>query len=101
MFVLMLIEILHTVRGSVRSRELTPEPLLIVGLIASIPKRSRHHPEFIGSDLGGPRVNGRRDVVPFFDRGAWILGSAYFDLCGLNLSASAGPRPDGSERASS
>jgi uncharacterized membrane protein len=36
MFVLMLIEILHTVRGSVRSRELTPEPFLIVGLIASI-----------------------------------------------------------------
>src|SRR5258708_23630462 len=27
MFVLMLIEILHTVRGSVRSGELTPEPL--------------------------------------------------------------------------
>jgi len=36
MFVLMLIEILHTVRGSVRSGELTPEPFLIVGLIASI-----------------------------------------------------------------
>jgi Phosphate-starvation-inducible E family len=31
MFVLMLIEILHTVRGSVRSGELTPEPFLIVG----------------------------------------------------------------------
>jgi len=36
MFVLMLIEILHTVRGSVRSGELTPEPFLIIGLIASI-----------------------------------------------------------------
>lgn len=36
MFVLMLIEILHTVRGSVRSGALTPEPFLIVGLIASI-----------------------------------------------------------------
>jgi Phosphate-starvation-inducible E family len=36
MFVLMLIEILHTVRGSVRSGILTPEPFLIVGLIASI-----------------------------------------------------------------
>jgi hypothetical protein len=36
MFVLMLIEILHTVRGSVRSGTLTPEPFLIVGLIASI-----------------------------------------------------------------
>src|ERR1700687_5303342 len=29
MFVLMLIEILHTVRGSVRSGELTPKPFLI------------------------------------------------------------------------
>jgi Phosphate-starvation-inducible E family len=36
MFVFMLIEILHTVRGSVRSGTLTPEPFLIVGLIASI-----------------------------------------------------------------
>src|ERR1700682_1519626 len=36
MFVLMLIEILHTVRGSVRSGALTPEPFLIIGLIASI-----------------------------------------------------------------
>ena len=36
MFVLMLIEILHTVRGSVRSGEFTPEPFLIIGLIASI-----------------------------------------------------------------
>src|SRR3978361_404046 len=35
-FVLMLIEILHTVRGSVRSGTLTPEPFLIIGLIASI-----------------------------------------------------------------
>ena len=36
MFVLMLIEILHTVRGSVRSGALTPEPFLIIGLIAAI-----------------------------------------------------------------
>jgi hypothetical protein len=36
MFVLMLIEILHTVRGSLRSGALTPEPFLIIGLIASI-----------------------------------------------------------------
>ena len=36
MFVLMLIEILHTVRGSVRSGAITPEPFLIIGLIASI-----------------------------------------------------------------
>jgi hypothetical protein len=34
--VLMLIEILHTVHVSVRSGILTPEPFLIVGLIASI-----------------------------------------------------------------
>jgi hypothetical protein len=36
MFVLMLIEILLTVRGSVRSGAITPEPFLIIGLIASI-----------------------------------------------------------------
>src|SRR6266436_6871724 len=36
MFVLMLVEILHTVRGSVRTGALTPEPFLIIGLIASI-----------------------------------------------------------------
>src|SRR4030081_458198 len=36
MFVLMLIEILPTVRGSVRSGALAPEPFLIIGLIASI-----------------------------------------------------------------
>ena len=34
--VLMLVEILHTVLVSVRSGSLTPEPFLIVGLIASI-----------------------------------------------------------------
>src|ERR1700739_568672 len=36
MFVLMLIEILHTVRGSVHPGAITPEPFLIIGLIASI-----------------------------------------------------------------
>ena len=36
MFVLMLVEILHTVRGSIRSGILTAEPFLIIGLIASI-----------------------------------------------------------------
>jgi len=36
LFVLMLIEILHTVRVSLRSGRLTGEPFLIVGLIASI-----------------------------------------------------------------
>jgi uncharacterized membrane protein (DUF373 family) len=36
LFVLMLIEILHTVRASTRTQGLTAEPFLIVGLIASI-----------------------------------------------------------------
>ena len=35
MFVLMPIEIPHTVRGFVRSGTLTPEPFLVIGLIAS------------------------------------------------------------------
>ena len=36
LFALMLIEILHTVRASIRSGALTPEPFLVVGLIATI-----------------------------------------------------------------
>ena len=36
LFVLMIIEILHTVRASMRSGELTSEPFLVVGLIATI-----------------------------------------------------------------
>lgn len=36
LLVLMLVEILHTVRISIRSQELIMEPFLIVGLIASI-----------------------------------------------------------------
>jgi uncharacterized membrane protein (DUF373 family) len=36
LFVLMLLEILHTVRVSVREGTLTPDPFLVVGLIASI-----------------------------------------------------------------
>ncbi len=36
LFVLMIVEILHTVRVSIRSGELTCEPFLIVGLIASM-----------------------------------------------------------------
>jgi uncharacterized membrane protein (DUF373 family) len=36
LFVLMLVEILHTVRVSIRSGNLNAEPFLIVGLIASI-----------------------------------------------------------------
>ena len=36
LFVLMVIEILHTVRASMRSGQLTCEPFLVVGLIATI-----------------------------------------------------------------
>ena len=36
LFVLMLVEVLHTVRVSVREGTLTAEPFLVVGLIASI-----------------------------------------------------------------
>ena len=36
LFVLLLIEVLHTVRASIRTGGLMPEPFLIVGLIASI-----------------------------------------------------------------
>lgn len=67
MFVLMLVEILHTVRGSVRSGALTPEPFLIMGLIASIRNVSRHHPEVIGHSPGRPRVGRGRDVVPLLN----------------------------------
>ena len=36
LFVLLLVEVLHTVRSSIRTGGLTPEPFLVVGLIASI-----------------------------------------------------------------
>lgn len=36
LFVLMIIEILHTVRASIQSHELSAEPFLIVGIIATI-----------------------------------------------------------------
>jgi uncharacterized membrane protein (DUF373 family) len=36
LFVLMIVEILHTVRASIQSRELAAEPFLIVGMIATI-----------------------------------------------------------------
>ena len=36
LFVLMIIEILHTVRASIQSHQLASEPFLIVGLIATI-----------------------------------------------------------------
>jgi uncharacterized membrane protein (DUF373 family) len=36
LFVLLLVEILHTVRASIRTGGLAPEPFIVVGLIASI-----------------------------------------------------------------
>jgi uncharacterized membrane protein (DUF373 family) len=36
LFVLMIVEILHTVRASIQARELTTEPFLIVAMIATI-----------------------------------------------------------------
>ena len=36
LFILMLVEILHTVRASITSRHLAVEPFLIVGLIATV-----------------------------------------------------------------
>lgn len=36
LFVLVLVEILHTVRISIRAQEILIEPFLIVGLIASV-----------------------------------------------------------------
>lgn len=36
LFVLLLVEVLHTVRASLQTGGLTPEPFLVVGLIASI-----------------------------------------------------------------
>src|ERR1700719_1221999 len=53
LFVLMLIEILHTGPfGRIDSRAVPDHRAHRFN-----PKRSRHHPEVIGSDLGGPRVN--------------------------------------------
>ena len=57
MFVLMLIEILHTVRGSVRSGTLTSEPFLIIGLIASIRNVLVITLKSSENDLGGLRGN--------------------------------------------
>jgi uncharacterized membrane protein (DUF373 family) len=36
LFVLLIVEVLHTIRASIRTGGLSPEPFLIVGLIASI-----------------------------------------------------------------
>ena len=47
LFVLMIAEILHTVRVSLQSGTLTCEPFLIVGLIASIRRVPGHHPGVI------------------------------------------------------
>jgi len=101
MFVLMLIEILHTVRGSVRSGALTPEPFLIIGLIASIRnvlvitlKSSEMTSEAHGSIESGMLF--RSSIVELAVLGALIL---IFVVSIYMLRR--GQRPDGSERASS
>src|SRR5258708_37794984 len=101
MFVLMLIEILHTVRGSVRSGELTPEPFLIIGLIASIRnvlvitlKASEMTSE--GHAAIESEMLFRSSIVELAVLGALIL---IFVVSIYMLRR--GPRPDGSERASS
>ena len=101
MFVLMLIEILHTVRGSVRSGALTPEPFLIIGLIASIRnvlvitlKSSGVTSEGLASIEG--EMLFRSSIVELGVLGALIL---IFVVSIYMLRR--GPRPDGSERASS
>jgi hypothetical protein len=93
MFALMLIEILHTVRGSVRSRA-------VPGHRADRfdTKCPRHHLEVIGRDLREPRLNPGRDIVPLLDRGAGRAGGTYPDLRRFDLSASAGLRPEGRQR---
>jgi Phosphate-starvation-inducible E family len=101
MFVLMLIEILHTVRGSVRSGTLTPEPFLIIGLIASIRnvlvitlKSSEMTSEGYGAIES--EMLFRSSIVELAVLGALIL-IFVVSICMLRR----GPRPDGSERASS
>jgi uncharacterized membrane protein len=101
MFVLMLIEILHTVRGSVRSGTLTPEPFLIIGLIASIRnvlvitlKSSEMTSEGRGAIESGMLF--RSSIVELAVLGALIL----IFVVSIYLLR-RGPRPDGSERASS
>jgi hypothetical protein len=98
MFVLMLIEILHTVRGSVRSGALTPEPFLIIGLIASIRnvlvitlKTSEGHGSIEGEMLF------RSSIVELAVLGALILifvGSIYMLRRGHALTAANAHQAD-------
>ena len=101
MFVLMLIEILHTVRGSVRSGAITPEPFLIIGLIASIRnvivitlKSSGITAEGVGSAEG--EMLFRSSIVELAVLGALILIfviSIY--LLRRNRALTAANAPDG------
>src|SRR5467141_1622208 len=103
MFVLMLIEILQTVRGSVRSGELTPEPFLIIGLIASIRNvlvitlkssgmtSEGHHGSFEGEMLF------RSSIIELAVLGALILifvVSIYLLRRGRALTAASAPQAD-------
>ena len=107
MFVLMLIEILHTVRGSVRSGELTPEPFLIVGLIASIRnvliitlKSSGVTSEHFGSAEGAMLL--RSSIIELGFLGALILifvVSIYLLRRGHAPAAPNAPDQDRSPRA--
>jgi hypothetical protein len=102
MFVLMLIEILHTVRGSVRSGALTPEPFLIIGLIASIRnvlvitlKSSEMTAEGHGSIEG--EILFRSSIVELAVLGALILifvVSIYMVRRGHALTAANAPQID-------
>ena len=102
MFVLMLIEILHTVRGSVRSGALTPEPFLIIGLIASIRnvlvitlKSSEMTAEGHGSIEG--EILFRSSIVELAVLGALILifvVSIYMLRRGHALTAANAPQAD-------
>jgi hypothetical protein len=102
LFVLMLIEILHTVRGSVRSGELTPEPFLIIGLIASIRnvlvitlKSSGVTSESLGSTEG--EMVFRSSIIELAVLGALILifvVSIYLLRRGHALAAANVPQAD-------
>src|SRR5258707_12618365 len=102
MFVIMLIEILHTVRGSVRSGALPPEPFLIIGLIASIRnvlvitlKSSGATSEGVASIAG--EMLFRSSIVELGVLGALILifvVSIYLLRRGQALTAANAPQAD-------
>jgi len=102
LFVLMLIEILHTVRGSVRSGTLTPEPFLIIGLIASIRNVLVITLKSSGVTSEGPGSIGaemlfRSSIVELGVLGALILifvVSIYMLRRGHAPTAANAPQPD-------